>query len=190
MDIDSELIEAVAAGDEGAFASLLGRRGPLVSAFVHRRCSGRMDAEEIVNDVWVACWRNASTFRYEGSVRTWLLGIARHQVMARYRAQSRRPHLVELSDPPPATDPGPLDQVMTSEGTAELVTAIRSLSPKLYETVMLAWVEELPYVEIAEILGVPQGTVKSRVSLARSQLRDVLATDSEPAAPRGRKDHH
>lgn len=190
VDIDSELIEAVAAGEEGAFASLISRRGPLVSAFVHRRCSGWMDAEEIVNDVWIGCWRGASKFRYECSVRAWLLGIARNQVMARYRAQSRRPHLVELPDPPPATDPGPLEQVMSGEGAAELVTAIRSLSPKLYETAMLAWLEELPYAEIAEILGVPKGTVKSRVSLARSHLRDVLATDSEPAAPRGRKDHH
>lgn len=181
MDIDSELLDSVAAGDGGALTSLMERRGALVSAFVHRRCGGDMNAEEIVNDVWVACWRGASSFRNECSVRTWLLGIARNQLMSRYRTQSRRPRMVELPDVLADTKSGPLDHVLIQEGENSLVAAIKSLSPKHYETAMLAWYEDLPYSEIAKILDIPEGTVKSRVSHARTYLQKVLTpTQSEP----------
>ena len=73
---------------------------------------------------------------------------------------------------------GPDDQVLETAGVEELLEALRSLPPDLVEVVSLAWLHELPYSEIAQALGVPVGTVKSRVSRARRLLKDVLRRDS------------
>ncbi|MCT1658302.1 RNA polymerase sigma factor [Brevibacterium luteolum] len=176
---DHVLLSKIAAGDEGALAELYRRYASAVLSFTIARTSSREIAEEVSADVWVGCWRSASAFRGDSKVLTWLLGIAKRQIWAHTR---RRPlAIVPLEDHGEglvAADEDPAVVVSTNEGEAALVHALESLSPELTEVVTLAWVHDLPYDQVAEAVGIPIGTVKSRVSRARRLLRESLRRDN------------
>ena len=136
-------------------------------------------AEEVSADVWLGCWRSARAFRGDSQVLTWLLGIAKRQIWthARRRRIPTAPldeEIENLADD--ADDPAGL--VAAAVSVDELVAALRSLPEDLAEVVDLAWLHELPYAQIASTLGIPAGTVKSRVSRARRILKDALRKDA------------
>ena len=171
-DRDAELLEAVGEGDEHAFAELYQRYSAVVFAFVLAR-SG--DAEEISAAVWLGCWRSAPAFRGDSRILTWLLGIAKRQIWTHTRR--RKIPTAPLDEEveclvDDAADPA--DLVAMATGVDELLGALRSLPQDLAEVVGLAWLHELPYGEIASVLEIPVGTVKSRVSRARRLLKETL----------------
>ena len=175
---DAELLEAVGGGDERAFAELHRRYAAVVFSFVLARTADRGAAEEVSADVWLGCWRSARAFRGDSQVLTWLLGIAKRQIWthARRRRIPTAPldeEIENLADD--ADDPAGL--VAAAVSVDELVAALRSLPEDLAEVVDLAWLHELPYAQIASTLGIPAGTVKSRVSRARRILKDALRSD-------------
>lgn len=176
---DAELLEAVGGGDERAFAELHRRYAAVVFSFVLGRTADRGAAEEVSADVWLGCWRSARAFRGDSQVLTWLLGIAKRQIWthARRRRIPTAPldeEIENLADD--ADDPAGL--VAAAASVDELVAALRSLPEDLAEVVDLAWLHELPYAQIASTLGIPAGTVKSRVSRARRILKDALRKDA------------
>ena len=176
---DAELLEAVGGGDERAFAELHRRYAAVVFSFVLARTTDRGAAEEVSADVWLGCWRSARAFRGDSQVLTWLLGIAKRQIWthARRRRIPTAPldeEIENLADD--ADDPAGL--VAAAASVDELVAALRSLPEDLAEVVDLAWLHELPYAQIASTLGIPAGTVKSRVSRARRILKDALRKDA------------
>ena len=173
--MDQALLIRIGAGDERALSELYARYAPVVFGFVFARVSDRGVAEEVAADVWLGCWRSACAFRRDSKVLTWLLGIAKRQVYAHTR-RKRLPQvpLDEAEYAIPADDSDPADLVVSADETRTLMTALRALPDDLVEVVRLAWVHELPYGEIAEVVGVPSGTVKSRVSRARRLLREGL----------------
>ena len=176
---DAELLEAVGGGDERAFAELHRRYAAVVFSFVLARTADRGTAEEVSADVWLGCWRSARAFRGDSQVLTWLLGIAKRQIWthARRRRIPTAPldeEIENLADD--ADDPAGL--VAAAVSVDELVAALRSLPEDLAEVVDLAWLHELPYAQIASTLGIPAGTVKSRVSRARRILKDALRKDA------------
>lgn len=169
---DRELLQAVATGDEEAFTQLYARYAPAVAAFATMRAIAPEDLGEVVGKVWLACWLSASSFRGESSVKTWLFGITARQVAQQNRALARR-HSREVlvyDAPETPSDDEPLEAALASATRDELATAVRGLPAHLYETVVLAWVEELPQAEIGRLLGIPVGTVKSRISTARAHV--------------------
>ena len=156
---DAELLEAVGGGDERAFAELHRRYAAVVFSFVLARTADRGAADS--------------------QVLTWLLGIAKRQIWthARRRRIPTAPldeEIENLADD--ADDPAGL--VAAAVSVDELVAALRSLPEDLAEVVDLAWLHELPYAQIASTLGIPAGTVKSRVSRARRILKDALRKDA------------
>lgn len=174
-DRDAELLEAVGDGDERAFAELYQRYSAVVFAFVLARSDDRGDAEEISADVWLGCWRSAPAFRGDSRILTWLLGIAKRQIWTHTRR--RKIPTAPLDEEveclvDDAADPA--DLVAMATGVDELLGALRSLPQGLAEVVGLAWLHELPYGEIASVLEIPVGTVKSRVSRARRLLKEAL----------------
>lgn len=174
-DRDAELLEAVGDGDERAFAELYQRYSAVVFAFVLARSDDRGDAEEISADVWLGCWRSAPAFRGDSRILTWLLGIAKRQIWTHTRR--RKIPTAPLDEEveclvDDAADPAGL--VAMATGVDELLGALRSLPQDLAEVVGLAWLHELPYGEIASVLEIPVGTVKSRVSRARRLLKETL----------------
>lgn len=122
----------------------------------------------------MAIWRSADSYRCQASVRAWLLGVTRRQ--AHNVLRRREQNLIDLDTIPEPQDPGGgvEEQVLARAGHERLVAAITGLPAHLRETVTLAWVEELPYRDIAVVLGIPEGTVKSRVSHARARLATVV----------------
>jgi RNA polymerase sigma-70 factor (ECF subfamily) len=134
----------------------------------------RTVAEEILQDTMLAVWRGAGSFRAESSVRSWVIAIARRQ--ARDRLRRRRPRLVDdatLSGQP-STDPGPELVALERAEVAEVAGAIRALGPAHREVLGLAFGAGLSLPEVAQVLGVPLGTVKSRLAAARTALGRVL----------------
>lgn len=172
---DEALLVRVGAGDERALSELYTRYSSVVFSFVLARTSDRENAEEIAADVWLGCWRSARAFRRDSRVLTWLLGIAKRQVYTHTR-RKRLPQvpLEETANAIPADDSDPADLVVSADDTRTIVTALKTLPTPLAEVVHLAWVHELPYREIAALMGIPPGTVKSRVSRARGLLLEEL----------------
>lgn len=173
-DTDEFLLGRVGAGDDRALAELYSRYASVVFAFVLARTSDRGIAEEVSADVWLGCWRSARAFRKDSRVLTWLLGIAKRQLHSHTR-RKRLPQtpIEDERDLPPVED-DPAILVASADMTRALLEALDALPADLVEVVRLAWVHELPYEEIAQLVGVPLGTVKSRVSRARRLLREEL----------------
>lgn len=174
-DSDESLLVQIGTGNERAFSLLHARYSSIVFSFVLARMADRGGAEEVAADVWLGCWRSARAFRGDSQVLTWLLGIAKRQVSAHTRR--KRLPLVPLEDNEyaiPAEDSDPADLVVSADQSKILLAALETLPEDLTEVVRLAWVHEVPYAEIADLVGIPPGTVKSRVSRARRLLREEL----------------
>jgi RNA polymerase sigma-70 factor (ECF subfamily) len=179
-DSDEALLVRIAAGDERALAELHARYASVVFGFVMARTPDRGIAEEISADVWLGCWRSALAFRRDSRVLTWLLGIAKRQIYVHTRRKGLlQVPLEDLECAIPADDGDPADLVASAEGAGALLTVLRALPAELAEVVRLAWVHELPYAEIAELEGIPPGTVKSRVSRARLLVREELRRNDD-----------
>lgn len=169
---DGQLLSMVAAGDESAFEELYERYATAVMSFAFRRVNDREVAREVADDVWLACWRSAGSFRGDGEVLSWLLGIAKRQVYMRWRGKhpetdERGANVLETL---PDDVPGPEEQTLSMYSVNELCNQLRTLPVDILETVTLAWLHELPYAHIAELQGIPVGTVKSRIWHARKML--------------------
>ncbi|RCV52802.1 RNA polymerase sigma factor [Marinitenerispora sediminis] len=174
MRTDDDLLAAVAAGDQDALRALYDGHAAAMLRLLRRLTSDRGVAEEILQETWLAVWRSADRFRGEASVRGWLLGVARRQ--AHNRLRRSEPPAIDVAEAPEPADLGAdvEARVLAAAGHDEIMAAIRELPPRLREVVVLALVEELPYRDVAEVLGVPVGTVKSRMSGARARLARSL----------------
>jgi RNA polymerase sigma-70 factor (ECF subfamily) len=136
-------------------------------------------AEELLQDTLLAIWSSATTFAGRSRPRTWLFGVARRQAHNTLRRRgiplaraSEEEELALLQDP----GPGPEDAVLARAGQAEMVQALTRLSTAHREVLILAIVHGLPQHDLVEILGVPLGTVKSRLHAAKRALRTLLTT--------------
>ncbi|GAB3623733.1 sigma-70 family RNA polymerase sigma factor [Mariniluteicoccus endophyticus] len=179
IETDEALLVRIGAADERALAELHARYASVVFGFVVARTPDRGVAEEVSADVWLGCWRSARAFRHDSRVLTWLLGIAKRQIYSHTR-RKRLPQVpLESEYALPADDSDPADLAVSAEETQALLAALRALPADLSEVVRLAWVHELPYEDIAELVGIPRGTVKSRVSRARRLLREELRRNDD-----------
>ena len=172
---DEILLRQVAEGDAAALAALYRQYGTRLFGFLQRYAGDRMVAEEILQDTLLAVWRSAHLYAGRSSVRTWLFGIARRQAHNRLRV--RRPEQVPLDAVADWADPspGPAELVVASAQGAAIAEAFDRLAGQHREVLALAFAGRLPHGEIAEILGVPIGTVKSRLHHARAALARTLA---------------
>lgn len=191
-DDDRLVAERIAMGDELAFAAAYDRHSPLVYGAVVRFVGDREAAAEVVQDAFMALWRRAHQFdAASGSLAGWLLGIARHRAIDRFRAESRRPTAaaVSLTDSFSSAEPAYVDLPTTSAvdptDVAELHwrqsvvrTLVADLPDSERDVLMLAYGRGLSQAEIAERTGTPLGTVKSRTRRALAHLR--ARVDSVP----------
>lgn len=179
---DLQAIRRIASGDRQALTALYMRYRQPLFRYLLQLTPDRGLAEELLQDTLVAVWRSAKRFEGRSSVQTWLLGIARRQAHNTLRQRglplADASALIEL----PATDPEPEEAALASVAREELANAFGQLSPVHREVLALTFVEDLSYQETAQVLGVPVGTVKSRLSHARRALRTLL--DSRKGAER------
>jgi RNA polymerase sigma-70 factor, ECF subfamily len=188
---DDALIAGLAAGDEGAAAKLYDRFAPMLMAVAFRITRSRADAEDVVLETLEQAWRQAR--RYEtsrGSLEAWLAVIARSRAFDRTRMTQRRERrIVPLEDQPggvllEARDEGvsAADVAEASDASRRVAAALATLPAAQREAVELAFYDGLSHSEVAEKLGEPLGTVKTRIRLAMLKLRDMLL----PFAPEAR----
>ena len=171
---DAGLLRRIGQGDQDAMASFYREHGRVVFAQVLLVTGDRVLAEEIVQDTMLAVWRGAGSFRGESSVRSWVIAIARRQT--RDRLRGRRLRVVDdafLADQP-GSGPGPEVTALDRAELAEVRGAIRDLAPAHREVLGLAFGSGLSLPEVAGVLEIPVGTVKSRLTAARTALNRVL----------------
>jgi len=203
---DGLLLRRVAGGDEAAFMTLYDRHADALFGTTVRFLRDRESAAEVVQDVFVAIWLRADQYdpRF-GSALGWLLGIARNRAIDRLRAESRRPRAVHAwAGDPEANETVDLldwagrrrdgsvegDPVIEVDRrwTRSLVrSTLAEMPPDERQVVVLAYDQALSQSEIADRLGMPIGTVKSRTRRALARLRSRLADvpDLRPGDTRG-----
>jgi RNA polymerase sigma-70 factor (ECF subfamily) len=200
---DVALVRSVAAGSQDALAALYDRHADAIYAAASRLTSDRQIAEEVVQETFLALWNRAELFNpAAGSLGAWLHTIARNRTVDRLRAQGRRPNLVPLSvtagedERDQATldrmvrdgsvvggagiGPGPEGAFERVELRTTLAEALSGMPEPERVVILLAYQEELSQSEIAERLGWPLGTVKTRTRRALAQLREVLVGQLGP----------
>ena len=176
---DEDLLQRVAVGDESALRVLFARHSPWLLLRLRRRSSDDDAVADALQDTFVAVWRGAAGYRGSGDVGGWLWGIAIRRLVSRVR---------RLPDPVPigatalaqaaATVTSAEDQVLLGVEHGDLADALRSLSPELRQVVQATLVDGLTTREAAQLLRLPQGTVKSRVRAAKAQLRTSVVSES------------
>lgn len=170
-DVDAAALRRVVQGDGEALAELYERHGTVVFRYLLRLTGDRQLSEEVLQDTLLAAWRSASRFEGRSTVRTWLLGIARRQAYSRLRGSRAISVLELMAGTELASDaPGPEEALLVAEAQAEVAEAVGDLSPVHREILGLAFADELSYAEMAEVLEVPLGTVKSRLLRAKAAL--------------------
>jgi len=176
VETDGALIEQSVRGRADAFVELVRRHEVAVHGFLARR-AGQQAADDLLGEVWVRAFaaRGGYDPGYAGA-RPWLYGIARNVLRAHWRS---RPDPSTAAEE--AVDPWDdvVDRLDSAAQARELTSALRALpAPERDVLLLVAW-EQLSPAEVAAVLGVPQGTVRSRLHRARAALRPVLASGRE-----------
>jgi RNA polymerase sigma-70 factor (ECF subfamily) len=174
---DDALIAALAHGDDTALRELFTRHAPWLAARL-RAILPAADVEDVLQESFLAVWRGARRYRPEGSAGGWLWGITRRQAALWLRR--RGPDAVPLAALDALACPGgqPADDpAEAAVSRAELAAAVRALGPEgstAQEVWRLMYLEDRPVTEVAGLMGVPEGTVKSRAHRVRQLMRAVL----------------
>lgn len=167
-----ELIKAIATGEEKALRELIRLMQGRVHAYCYSLLGREEDAEEITSEVFFQVWRSAKKFRGDSKATTWIFGIARNLCLNHLR--KKKLQFMELLETDAVYEPEE-----EPEYNPELVKkAMEKLSPLHREVLYLAYYEELPYSKIAEILGIPENTVKTRVFNAKRKLKEIIENEA------------
>jgi RNA polymerase sigma-70 factor (ECF subfamily) len=164
---DDELIAALAAGDDAALRELFTRHAPWLAARL-RTVLPPPDVEDVLQETFLAVWKGARAYRPRGTPRAWLWVIARNQAALLLR---KRGPVTELLAETPQTGLDPADAAMARIDIAAALAGLASLEADVLYRI---YVEDRPVAEVAALLGVPEGTVKSRAHRARRLLRVAL----------------
>jgi RNA polymerase sigma-70 factor (ECF subfamily) len=171
---DEALIGLIADGDKRAMQVLYGRHNVRVYRFIVRLTGNASLAEDLVSEVFLDVWRQADAFEAKCQVPTWLLAIARYKALSALRRRSDE----QLDDVMAATIEDPSDDPETTvynhDRSAIVQKCLLQLSPAHREVIDLVYYHEKSVDEVAQIVGVPAATVKTRVFYARNKLADLL----------------
>lgn len=176
MDDPALLMQAIALRqDRGALAALFNLFGPRVKSMLLKLGAGEALAEDLVQETFLMVWRKAALYSNQrGAPSTWIFTIARNLRIDQLRRQSNKPYedleALELaSDAPTGIFLAEQHQVIE-----RVTAALGTLPQDQREVVRLSFIQDMPHAQIAESLGIPLGTVKSRLRLAYERLRPML----------------
>ncbi len=171
------LVAEMASGNQEALGRLYDETAPSVNGLLLRMLGLPQDAEEVLMDVYMKAWKNAAAYSPErGSVPAWLLMMARSVAIDRIRRRTLQPSAIAPENvPEPASlESSPEEHTARRQWRTEVLHALNELPREQKEALMLAFFEGLSHSELAERLGQPLGTVKSRVRLGLLRLRQIL----------------
>ena len=170
----AKFLDRIAAGDRTAFASLYEALEAPVYRFIASKMNDPHEAADIQHDVFMEIWRSAGRFEGRSTVKTWVFGIAYRKTMDHFR-KHKRIDLTDEVDERIDESPDAAACLAASEEASHLKFCLGTLKPQMRSAVELAFFEDLTYHEIAEITGVPEGTVKTRVHHAKKLLLRCLS---------------
>jgi RNA polymerase sigma-70 factor (ECF subfamily) len=182
FDLDLQLVERCLAGDEGAWEDLVKTHTRRVYSICYRFTGKDSEAQDLTQEVFLRLFRTLKSFRAgEGSFTVWLSRMTRNLLIDNYRRTRADRVTDSIEDQLPMLEERAVgvgsraDGILAGREASEMLqAALQRLSPELRETVILRDLEELEYKEIAETLGVPEGTVKSRLNRGRAELARIL----------------
>ena len=169
------LISRARDGDREAFGALVEQYRDNVYRLAYRMCGNAYDADEVAQEAFVAAWRALPNFRGDAKFSTWLYRLTTNAAIDLMRRENRHraaseediPELADESD-------SPQQQMERTEQQETVQKALSSLGEDYRQVLLLRYMQELDYAEIAEILHLPVGTVKSRINRAKAQLKTAL----------------
>jgi RNA polymerase sigma-70 factor, ECF subfamily len=172
---DAALIRSIAAGDKHAMQNLFARHNVRVFRFVLRFVGDKSAAEDLVSEAFLDVWRQAGRFQGRSQVTTWLLAIARNKALSALRRRSTE----ELDEDAAAAIEDPQDNpevtMQNRQKSGILLNCLTQLSPAHREVIDLVYYHQKSIDEVAEITGVPQNTVKTRMFYARKRIAELMA---------------
>ena len=200
LSVEARLVERAKAQDEKAFEQIMNLYADRLYNYILRMVGNATDAEDLVQETFLRAYQGLPNFDGRASLGTWLYRIATNLCIDHRRRRARRVPTVSYSlqedengepaewDIPDYHTPNPLDAALNRELERVVEDAISKLSPKLKTVLLLYDVEELSYEEIARVLNIPIGTVKSRLNHARTQIQRAVAAylEDAPAAMQAR----
>jgi RNA polymerase sigma-70 factor (ECF subfamily) len=171
---DEMLLESIAAGEKAAMHVLYARHNVRVYRFILRIVGDASVAEDLVSQVFLDVWRTAGQFEGRSQVSTWMLAIARFKALTALR--NRRHEDLDQDEVMQIADGGdtPETAMDRSQTSSTLRQAIALLSPAHREIIDLVYYHEKSVEEVAQIIGIPQATVKTRMFYARKHLGELL----------------
>ena len=173
---DQSLIKAIAGGDRRAMHTLYTRHNVRIYRFILRLVKNAALAEDLVSEVFVDVWRDARSFKGKSQISTWLLAIARNKAISALRRRCDE----QLDEEALAVveDPADNPQILLEKGdrVAIVQRCLAQLSPSHREVLDLVYYHEKSVDEVAEIVGIPVGTVKTRMFYARNHMKASLGT--------------
>jgi RNA polymerase sigma-70 factor (ECF subfamily) len=172
---DETLVGSIARGDKQAMRLLFARHNVRVFRFLVRIVNNEATAEDLLNEVFLEVWRSAKRFEGRSLVTTWLLGIARFKALSDLRR--RLPDALDDETAERMEDPadGPESVMQNRDRTAVLQSCISQLSDAHRQVIDLVYYHEQSIEEVAQIIGVPANTVKTRVFHARKRIAELMA---------------
>ena len=178
-DPDWMLIRAMADGDVRALDELYSRYAGQILAFLRTKVSDQRLAEELLQDVMLAAWENASGFEARSKVKTWLLVIARNRAINTYR--KKRLPIININDvfSLQTDDTGPVDAAVKKDRESKVREAVHKLPEIQRDVLVLVFYHQLSGPEVAEVLDISEGTVKSRLHRAKEMLRRILSQEDD-----------
>jgi len=171
---DEVLIGRIAKGDRLAMQVLFARHHVRVYRFVLRLVGNATTAEDLISEVFLDVWRQADRFEGRSAVSTWLLAIARFKALSALRKKPDEELDEETAEAIEDTSDNPEVALEKKDKSAVLRQCLEKLSPEHKEIIDLVYYHEKSVEEVAEIVGIPENTVKTRMFYARKKLAELL----------------
>ena len=166
------LIKRIIAGDLCAFERLMHPYAKALANYIMYRINNEANAMDIIQDTMLSIWQNIASFSHKSSFKTWAYTIARRRLADFYRADAKTSPLTDY-----AGDLTAKDSLSEAEERMDVRQAMHNLSDKENELIHLVFQSQLSYQEISDVLDIPIGTVKSRMSAIKGKLRPLLETN-------------
>lgn len=177
---DEKMVERCLQGDDAAWETVVNSYAKRIYNLTYRYTSRRDEAEDLTQEIFIRVYQNLKSFRADsGSFQGWIMKVGRNLIIDHYRrtrrfqqaAGTEEMETMNLKDEKVLN---PQRSVEQSEASLFLSEGLQALSPELKEAIILRDLEGMAYQEIAELLGIPEGTVKSRINRARLELAKLL----------------
>ena len=176
---DAEYVQKLQGGQTDAFEALIRRHEKTIFNLVYRMLGDYDEAAETAQEVFLSAYRAIGQFRGDANFSTWLYRIALNHATTRRKSMNTRHQRqvpIESTEPMSDSQPGPAESMEKKEIRETVQRALNSLSADDASVILLRDLQDVPYDEVARVLEVPVGTVKSRLHRARQALKSELAS--------------